>query len=59
MTGSSACNCAGYVGTTLGAGIVYLQGTFGLVIDVLVSVDFVTAKGEQIVVSNTLNPDLF
>ncbi|KAK6200721.1 hypothetical protein LQW54_009602 [Pestalotiopsis sp. IQ-011] len=57
--GLGACNCTGYVGTTLGAGIGYLQGTFGLVIDALVSVDFVTAEREQIIASNTSNPDLF
>lgn len=57
--GSGACNCVGYTGTALGAGIGYLQGTFGLVIDSLVSADFVTAKGEQIKVSATSNSDLF
>lgn len=57
--GSGACNCAGYTGTAIGAGIGYLQGTFGLVTDALVSVDFVTAKGEQIKVSDVSNPDLF
>lgn len=57
--GSGACNCAGYTGTALGAGIGYLQGTFGLVIDALISVDMITAKGEQIKVSDSSNPDLF
>lgn len=59
IKGSGACNCTGYVETTLGAGIGYLQSTFGLVIDALVSVDFITAKGEQIVASDTSNSDLF
>ncbi|KAI1167701.1 hypothetical protein F5B18DRAFT_601044 [Nemania serpens] len=34
---SAACNCAGYIGSGVGAGIGFLQGTFGLVVDSLVS----------------------
>jgi fumiquinazoline A oxidase len=56
---SGACNCAGVVGVTLGAGIGYLQGTFGLVIDSLLSVNFITASGEKIEVSESSNADLF
>ncbi|ETS74975.1 hypothetical protein PFICI_13459 [Pestalotiopsis fici W106-1] len=38
---SGACNGAGYVGTTLGAGIGFLQGTFGLALDALFKPGFV------------------
>ncbi|KAI1810883.1 FAD-binding domain-containing protein [Poronia punctata] len=56
---SGACNCAGYIGSGIGGGIGYLEGTFGLVIDSLVSARVVTAKGDLIDVSAKSNPDLF
>ncbi|KAI1275691.1 FAD-binding domain-containing protein [Xylaria sp. FL0933] len=56
---SGSCNSAGYIGSGLGAGIGYLQGTLGLVIDSLVSAKLVTANGDLIEVSDTLHSDLF
>ncbi|KAI5868214.1 hypothetical protein GGS23DRAFT_544560 [Durotheca rogersii] len=56
---SGACSCTGFVGSTLGAGIGYMSGIFGLVIDALVSVRLVTAKGELVEASEKSNPDLF
>lgn len=43
----------------MGGGIGYLEGTFGLVIDSLVSARLITARGDLIEVSESLNPDLF
>jgi FAD/FMN-containing dehydrogenase len=51
--------CVGMVGATLGGGIGRLQGLHGLIIDALVSVEFVTAAGDLITVSKTENSDLF
>lgn len=56
---SGNCGCAGYIGAGLGAGIGYLQGTLGLVIDSMVSAKLVTASGDLVEVSKTSNPDLF
>ncbi|KAI1120067.1 FAD-binding domain-containing protein [Nemania abortiva] len=56
---SGACNGAGYIGSGIGAGIGYLEGTFGLVIDALVSAKLVTARGDLIEVSESSHPDLF
>ncbi|KAI1502629.1 FAD-binding domain-containing protein [Biscogniauxia marginata] len=57
QTGS--CSCPGMIGATLGAGVGRYQGLHGLVIDALLSVRLVTAKGDLIEVSATSNPDLF
>jgi len=43
----------------MGGGIGRYQGSYGLVIDALISVRMVTAKGEVIDVSEDSNPDLF
>ncbi|KAI0972366.1 FAD-binding domain-containing protein [Xylaria arbuscula] len=56
---SGACNSAGYIGAGLGAGIGFLEGTFGLVIDCLVSAKLVTAHGDLIEVSDSSHSDLF
>ncbi|KAI3322460.1 FAD-binding domain-containing protein [Xylariaceae sp. AK1471] len=56
---SGACNCAGYIGSGIGAGIGYLEGTFGLVIDSLVSAKLVTARGDLVEVSDSSHSDLF
>ncbi|KAI0160701.1 FAD-binding domain-containing protein [Xylariaceae sp. FL1272] len=59
MIPSGSCASAGYIGVGIGAGVGLLQGTLGLVIDSLVSVDLVTASGDLIKVSQTSNPALF
>ncbi|KAI0802112.1 FAD-binding domain-containing protein [Xylaria sp. FL0064] len=57
---SGSCNSAGYIGAGLGAGIGYLQGTLGLVIDSLVSAKLVTANGDLIDLSEPVNKgDIF
>ncbi|RYP78223.1 hypothetical protein DL771_000700 [Monosporascus sp. 5C6A] len=57
QTGS--CSCPSLIGVTLGGGVGRLVGYHGLVIDALVSVRMVTAKGKLIEVSQDSNPDLF
>ena len=49
----------GIAGLTLGGGFGWLTRRFGLSCDNLLSVDLVTAAGEQIVCSEDSNPDVF
>ena len=49
----------GVAGLTLGGGMGRLQRRFGYTIDNLLSVDLVTADGEQLHVSEAEHPDLF
>ncbi len=49
----------GLAGLTLGGGIGWLQRKYGLTIDQLLSVDLITAEGEQVKASETENADLF
>ncbi len=49
----------GIAGLTLGGGIGWLMGKFGLACDNLLSVDIVTADGRLLKSSATENPDLF
>jgi FAD/FMN-containing dehydrogenase len=49
----------GIAGLTLGGGLGYLMGKHGAVCDNLLSVDLVTAEGEQMTASEGINPDLF
>ena len=56
-TGSAP--CVGSLGATLGAGIGPLQGLHGLMLDALVSVKLVTAKGNLINVSDQEHQDLW
>ena len=49
----------GMGGLTLGGGIGWLMGTYGLTIDSLLSVDLVTADGQILTASATEHPDLF
>jgi FAD/FMN-containing dehydrogenase len=49
----------GIAGLTLGGGVGWLQGKYGLAIDNLLSVDVVTADGRCLTASATENADLF
>ncbi|KAI0894256.1 FAD-binding domain-containing protein [Annulohypoxylon nitens] len=59
MIPSGSCSCAGYIGAGIGAGVGYLQGTLGLVIDALISANLVTASGDIVEVSEKSNSNLF
>ena len=59
LVATGSCACPGIVGATVGGGVGRLQGVHGLIIDNLVSVVLVTAKGDLLTVSATENPDLF
>lgn len=49
----------GVGGLTLGGGIGWLMGKYGLTIDSLLSVDLITADGQMLTASATQHPDLF
>lgn len=49
----------GVAGLTLGGGIGYLMGKYGLTVDNLLSVELVTAEGEVLTASAAEHPDLF
>ncbi len=49
----------GLAGLTLGGGFGWLMRKYGLAIDQLLSVELVTADGERLHASETVNPDLF
>jgi FAD binding domain/Berberine and berberine like len=49
----------GLAGLTLGGGIGWLMGKYGLTIDNLLSVDIVTADGQVLTANAEENPDLF
>jgi FAD/FMN-containing dehydrogenase len=58
-TTGGAVNDTGIAGLTLGGGIGWLMGSYGLACDNLVSADVVTSDGEVITASATDHPDLF
>ena len=49
----------GIAGLTLGGGMGWLMGKYGLVCDNLISADLVDAAGRHLLASETVNPDLF
>jgi FAD/FMN-containing dehydrogenase len=49
----------GVAGLTLGGGMGYLMGKYGLAVDNLLSVEIVTADGRVLTASKEENPDLF
>ena len=49
----------GIAGLTLGGGLGWLNGVYGLAVDNLLSVELVTAEGEVLNVSEETHPDLF
>ena len=49
----------GIGGLTLGGGIGWLMGTYGLTVDNLLSVDLVTADGQRLSANASEHPDLF
>ena len=49
----------GIAGLTLGGGIGWLTRKYGATVDNLLSVDLVTADGEVVTASQSVNPDLF
>ncbi|KAF2685186.1 FAD-binding domain-containing protein [Lentithecium fluviatile CBS 122367] len=56
---TGTCQCPSLIGVTLGGGVGRFQGIHGLVLDALLSVRLVTAKGDIVEASKTSNPDLF
>jgi FAD/FMN-containing dehydrogenase len=57
-TGGRA-STTGVAGFTLGGGSGWLERSFGLACDNLLSVDLVTADGREVTASEAVNPDLF
>ena len=55
----ASCPCVGIIGATLGGGVGRYQGIHGLILDALISVRLVTAKGDIIIVSASVHSNLF
>src|SRR3954452_11431226 len=58
-TTGGAISTTGVAGYTLGGGLGWLMGAFGLAVDNLLSVELVTASGEVVRASEDENSDLF
>lgn len=58
-TTTGICAGTGISGATLGGGIGWLMGKYGLAIDNVLSFELVTAEGQLLQASATENPDLF
>lgn len=59
LTPTGTCSGTGIAGMTLGGGIGWLTGRFGLAIDNVLSFEVVTAEGRLLTVSAEENADLF
>lgn len=57
--GTGTCACVGIMGPTLGGGHGRYQGFYGLIIDMLISMNVVLADGSTVTVSNSSHPDLW
>ena len=58
-TPSGVVSCTGIAGLTLGGGLAWLQGKYGLAVDNLVSAEVVLASGDVVTASGDAEPDLF
>lgn len=58
-TTTGTCTSVGMGGSTLGGGIGWLMGRFGMTIDNVLAFELVTAEGQVIVANDEENPDLF
>jgi FAD/FMN-containing dehydrogenase len=58
-TPSGVVSCTGIAGLTLGGGLAWLQGVYGLSVDNLLSAEVVLASGEVVTASDDSEPDLF
>lgn len=58
-TTGGAVSSTGIAGLTLGGGLGWLMGEYGLAVDNLLSVEIVTADGRVLMASDLENPDLF
>ena len=59
ITPTGTCSGNGLGGATLGGGIGWLMGKYGLIIDNLLACEMVTAEGELVRASATERPELF
>ncbi|HYX51427.1 MAG TPA: FAD-dependent oxidoreductase, partial [Ktedonobacteraceae bacterium] len=59
VTTTGTVSGTGVGGLTLGGGIGWLMGKYGMTIDNLLSADLITADGRALTASATKNPDLF
>ncbi len=59
ITPTGTCSGNGLGGATLGGGIGWLMGKYGLIIDNVLAFEMVTAEGELVRTSATERPDLF
>lgn len=58
-TTTGTCATVGMGGSTLGGGIGWLMGRFGMTIDNVLECEMVTAEGEIVIANDQENPDLF
>jgi FAD/FMN-containing dehydrogenase len=58
-TPSGVVSSTGIAGLTLGGGLAWLMGTYGMAVDNLLSAEVVLASGEVVTASEDTNPDLF